>query len=224
MKRSPLVALLLAAACSSLGADGEPVAIEFLVPNPAVVDIGDTIQLRARVLDQNGDSLAATIRWRTSDSTVGVDSVTGRFWGIQGTTGNVQPLTGTLTGFRAAFQVRPAADTLIVDSASATLIVVTGDSVSPAITPRVAQADGTGLTGRTVIIRLVAPTGAAVRLTGDVVADTLTTTTGGVPSPTIRVRRFGVAPGDSAIVQVEARRPSGAVVPGSGQKIRVYFQ
>lgn len=215
----------LVAGCSSLGEGGAPIALEFLVPQPAVVEIDDTIQLRARVLDQAGDSIAATIRWRTPDTTVAVDSISGNFWGILAGTGKVQPTSGSLVGFLASFLVRTRTDTIIVDSAAQSLLVVLAtDTASAPLGPMAAQTSGTGLSGRALIITLVAPTGGAVRLSGDVVADTVTTGADGRPAVPIRVRKVGTTAGDSAIVQVESRRPSGAVVPGSGQKIRVFFQ
>ncbi len=211
----------LAAGCSSLGEGGAPIALEFLVPQPAVVEIDDTIQLRARVLDQAGDSIAATIRWRTPDTTVAVDSISGNFWGILAGTGKVQPTTGTLVGFLATFTVRTRTDSVVIAATAESLLVVLGtDSISAPLGPVAAPAAA----GRTLIFTLVAPTGAAVRLSGDVTADTVTTAANGTPAVPVRVRTVGVASGDSAIVQVESRRPSGAVVPGSGQKIRVFFQ
>ena len=219
-----IVALLSAAACSTLGESGTPVAIEFLVPVPAAVDIDDTIQLRARVLDTNGDSIAATIRWVTPDSTVGVDSVTGRFWGVSGTTGRVQPAVGSLLGNPTVFAVRRHADTLIVSAAAESLLVALAtDTASAVLTPKVAQAD-TGVADQTLVFTLVAPTPAGIRLSGDVTARTVTTGSTGEPGTAVRVRKLNAVAGDSAIVQVEARRPSGAVVPGSGQVIRVFFQ
>lgn len=226
MRRRVLViaALLSAAACSTLGERGAPVAIEFLVPVPAAVDIGDTIQLRARVLDTNGDSIAATIRWRTPDTTVGVDSVTGRFWGVSGTAGRVQAVSGSLLGNLTSFVVRAHADTLIVSPATESLLVILAtDSASVALTPKVAKAD-TAIADQTLVFTLVAPTPAGIRLSGDVTTRTVTTGSSGGPATPIRVRKLNAVAGDSAIVQVEARRPSGAVVPGSGQKIRVFFQ
>lgn len=224
-RRTPvLAALLSAAACSTLGESGTPVAIEFLVPVPAVVDIGDTIQLRARVLDTNGDSIAATIRWVTPDTTVGVDSVSGRFWGVSGTSGRVQPRSGSLLGNTTQFAVRPRADTLIVSPAAGSLVVTLAtDTASVALTPKVAKGD-TGVADQSLRFTLIAPTPAGIRLSGDVTTRTVTTGSTGEPGTPIRVRTLTAVAGDSAIVQVEARRPSGAVVPGSGQVIRVYFQ
>lgn len=219
-----IAVLLLAAACSKLGPSGTPVAIEFLVPVPAAVDIGDTIQLRARVLDTNGDSIAATIRWVTPDTTVGVDSVTGRFWGLKGTTGRVQPVAGSLLGNPTPFAVRRRADTLIISTTAESLVVTLAtDTASVALTPKVAKAD-TGIADQTLVFTLIAPTPAGIRLSGDVTTRTVTTGSTGEPGIPVRVRKLTAVAGDSAIVRVEARRPSGAVVPGSGQVIRVFFQ
>ena len=225
-RRIPVITVLLVAgACSTLGESGTPVAIEFLVPVPAVVDIGDTIQLRARVLDTNGDSIAATIRWVTPDTTVGVDGVTGKFWGLSGTTGRVQPVSGSLLGNPTAFGVRAHADTLIVIAAAESLLVTLAtDSASVALTPKVAKADATGIADQTLVFTLIAPTPAGIRLSGDVTTRTGTTAGTGESATPVRVRKLNAVAGDSAIVSVEARRPSGAVVPGSGQTIRVFFQ
>jgi hypothetical protein len=213
-------ATLLAAACSTIGEDGASVAVEFLVPSPPVVEIDDTIQLRARVLDQNGDSIAATIRWRTPDVTVGVDSVTGRFWGDSGTSGRVQPSSGTLVGSLAIFAVRTRTDSVIIEPAADTLLVAVADSVSAPLAPIAAPA----LAGRALTFTIVAPSPAAARLNGDVVSKSTTTASDGRPATPVRVRRAGLVAGDTVTVQVDSHRPSGALVPGSGQVIRVVFQ
>jgi hypothetical protein len=199
------------------------VAIEVLTPAPAVVEIGDTITLHARVLDQQGDSiLGAPIRWRTPDSTVWVDSLTGKFTGLSGSTGRVQAVSGSLAGPLTAFTVHPRSDTLIVLNDS--LFVLTADTASAPLDPEVTDSLLAGLADRRIAVSLVAPSPAGARLTGDVVSDTVTTGANGQPLTAIRVRKVGVASGDSVIVQVSAKRPSGAVVPGSGRHIRVFFQ
>lgn len=223
-----VVGLALAGAilgCSSLGEDGTAVAIETLTPVPAEVEINDTIPLRARVLDQNGDSIGATIRWRTLDTAfIGVDSVVGRIWGRAVGTGKVQATTGSLASAQVAYTVKARADTLIVAPTAESLFVLTTDSVSADLAPKIAQADGTGLQGRRIIISIVAPSPVGARLTGNVTVDTVLSAASGLPATPIRVRKVGVVSGDSVIVQVEGRRISGAVVPGSGRKIRVLFQ
>ena len=222
-----LAAVVTAAACSSIGESGAPVAIEFLVPIPAAVDIGDTIQLHARVLDTNGDSVAATIRWSTPDANVHVDSITGRFWATSGTSGRVQPRSGSLVGPSPAtpFAVHPYADTLIVTAAAESLLVtLSTDSVSGALSPKVAQTDGTGIGDQGIVFTLVAPTPAGIRFTGNDSIRTVSSGSNGEPATPVRVRSFNAAAGDTAFVRVDARMPSGKVVAGSGQVIRVFFK
>lgn len=223
-RRTTLLALVAVVACSSLGEPGEPVAIEFLIPAPALVEVNDTIQLRARVLDLNGDSIAAEIRWRTPDSTVGVDSLTDLFWGLLPGSGRVQPTSGSLVGTVATFSVRARADTVIISTAAESLFVATADSVSASFTPKVAQINGTGLADRKMIFTLLEPTDSSVALTGDVFADTVTTKADGTPSVTIRLRKRTPTAPDSALVEVGARRFSGDTVAGSGQRIRIFFE
>lgn len=222
-RRTAILALGAVVACSSLGDPGEPVAIEFFIPAPAIVEVNDTIQLRARILDQNGDSIEADIRWRTPDSTVAVDSTTGAFWGVFTGSGRVQPTAGTLVGPVASFSVRARADTLIVSDAAESLFVATADSESAPLTPVVAKFDGTGLNDRVLILQLLEPTDGSVVLSGDVLADTVTTKADGTPITSVRLKKRGVLP-DSAVVEVGARRVSGAVVAGSGQRIRIFFE
>jgi hypothetical protein len=216
--------MVVAAGCSSLGEPGVPIAIEVTTPTLAAVDIDDTITLRARLVDQAGDSIGGEIRWRTPDTTIGVDSTTGAIWGIFTGTGRVQAVSGSVVSPLISFSVRAVADTIIVDAAAESLFVLVTDTASTPLGAKIAQANGTGLQGRTIIFTLVTPTESGVRLTGDVLGDTLTTGSNGLSSPVIRVRDVGTSPGDSAFVEVQGRRPSGKVIPGSGQVIRVYFE
>lgn len=223
MKRIAIgIAALGLAACSSLGEGGGVVAIEVLVTQPASVEVNDTIQLRARLLDQNGDSIGGTIRWRTPDTTVAVDSVTGRFWGISPGTGRVQAISGSLVGPITPYNVRARADTLIV--ASDPLTVAVGDSQSSVLVPKVTTAAAAPVQDATLILTMLFPADSSALLNGTVKADTVLSNASGEPAVTLRVKQHGVVRPDSARVQVEARRPSGAVVPGSGQVIRVFFE
>lgn len=216
---------LVVAGCSSLGDPGIPIAIEVTTPSLAAVDIDDTIVLRARLVDQAGDSIGGTIKWRTPDTTIGVDSVTGAIWGIFTGVGRVQAISGTLVSPLINFTVRAAADTIIVSVAAESLLVtIATDTATTPLGAKIAQANGTGLQSRTIIYTLIAPTPVGIRLTGDVVADTLTTGPDGLASPVIRVRDATAVADDSAFVEVRGRRPSGKLIPGSGQVIRVYFE
>ena len=225
MKRGALLAALAAAACSSLGESGSPVAIEVFTPSPAVVDVGDTITLHARLLDQQGDSVGGTIRWRTLDSTLSIDSLTGRLPGASaGTVGRVQAVAGTLVGPITQFTVRIPADSVIITATADSILVLTTDTASAQLPAKVADSLGNGLSGRILSFAIVAPSPAGAFLTDSVKADTVVTGGDGMALPVMRVRKAGLASGDSVIVQVDARRPSGAAVPGSGQRIRVFIQ
>lgn len=95
-----LVAAALLAATTLLGCssltevDGGLVAIE--VTYPSVIEVGQTLQLSARPLNADGDSIAAPIVWRTPDTTVTVDSATGLVTGITAGPARVQAASGTL--------------------------------------------------------------------------------------------------------------------------------
>jgi hypothetical protein len=87
------------AACSALPADGDGVvALEIRTQAPVSLEQGVPFQLRARALDQSGDSIPALIRWRTGDTAaVFLDSLTGIVEGRLSTgTAQVQAVVGTL--------------------------------------------------------------------------------------------------------------------------------
>jgi hypothetical protein len=232
--RTGLLAALAVLGCSSLGEPGEPVAIEFLVPSPSWVEVGDTITLRARLLDQGGDSVdSGELRWRTPDTTVGVDSITGVFTGLfaVGTGGRVQPTAGSLVGPIVTFSVLAHADTLMVPAAAETLTVAAADSESTALGAMIAKFDATGLANRTMIIRLVTPLDGSVVLEGplipataNVLADTtLTLSVGSIGTTGFHVTVRGTRP-DSAVVEFEGRHISDAPIAGSGQRIKIFFE
>ena len=222
-RRVLAAAAVILVACSSLGEGNGAVSIEIFVPSPASVEVGDTITMRARLLDINGDSIAGTIRWRTPDTTLTIDSINGRLSGLIATTGRIQAVSGSLAvpNPPLLFNIRPHADTLIV--ATDSLGIVAGDSQSAVLTPKVAVAAGTGVQDATLILTMLFPADSSALLNGSLKADTVLTGSSGEPVSTFRVKQHGAVRPDSAVVQVEARRPSGAVVPGSGQKIRVRF-
>ncbi|HWA40817.1 MAG TPA: hypothetical protein VG712_04345 [Gemmatimonadales bacterium] len=220
----PGAVALAVAACSSLGESGSAVSIELQVPSPASVEIGDTITVHARLLDVNGDSVGGTIRWRTPDTTVAIDSISGRLTGLIATTGRIQAVSGSLVvpNPPLTFTVRPHADTLIV--ATDSLGVAPGDSQSTLLLPKVATSAEVGVQDATLILTVVFPADSSALLNGTVRADTVLTSVSGEPGVALRIKQHGAVRPDSAVVQVEARRPSGAVVPGSGQTIRVIYQ
>lgn len=228
--RTGLLAALAVLGCSSLGDPGVPVAIEFLVPDPAWVEVGDTITLRARLLDQGGDSVeSAELRWRTPDTTVAVDSITGRFTGLF-TTGNgrVQPTAGSLVGPIVSFTVLAHADTLMVPAAAESIFVPAADSESSFFGATIAKTDGTGLQNRTMIVRLVEPLDGSVWLDAPQFPDSVktfadTTLTASSGTPALRVKVRAGRP-DSAVVEFEGRHISDTPIAGSGQRITIFFE
>lgn len=226
MRRLLAAAAVILVACSSLGEGNGAVSIEIFVPSPASIEVGDTITMRARLLDINGDSIAGIIRWRTPDTTLAIDSVTGRLTGLIATTGRIQAVSGSLVipNPPLLFNIRPRADTLVLTAATESLTVAAGDSQSVGLGPKVTTAAAVGVQDATLIFTMLFPADSSALLNGTVKGDTVLTGASGDPATTIRVKQHGAVRPDSAVVQVEARRPSGAVVPGSGQRILVIFQ
>lgn len=109
-----LVLLGAVAGCGNLptGDDGV-VALELTVPTTLTLVEGQSVQLSARALDRNGEVVsAATITWRTPDTTVVVDAATGLVTAVTGTgTGRVQAATGSLHSDIVTFTLQAASGT-----------------------------------------------------------------------------------------------------------------
>jgi hypothetical protein len=111
MMRWPIcAALLVLGGCGNLPVTGDGVvALEVTVPSPLTLEEGQSLQLTARALDQNGEVVAADIRWRTPDETVTVDEVTGVVTAVAASgTGRVQATLGTLRSDLITFTLQPA--------------------------------------------------------------------------------------------------------------------
>lgn len=111
MKTLLVLALLgIVAACSSLPATGDGiVALELRTPVPLALRRGDSLTLRARALNQHGDSVAADIRWQTPDTaSLRVDSMRGVVTAKLGTgTARVQASVGTLRSSLISITLQP---------------------------------------------------------------------------------------------------------------------
>jgi hypothetical protein len=233
-RRMGLVLLAAALGCSGLPeAEGGIVGIEVRVPGPDTLEVGESIQLSARPLDKNGDSVATPIVW-TAASPAGatnatIDPATGVLTGVSLGTALVQATSGSLSSELITFSVVAAADTLVLATDSV-LTVAPGVAVSGPLTTRLDSRltnPPSPLSGRAVTYAITSPdpavTAPTVFLPGGVVADTLITGTDGTAAPTLTVVA-GVTPPDTVIVDVRAVRTRGAVVPGSGQRFIVLFQ
>lgn len=211
--------------CSGLD-EGEAgvVALEVRVPSPPDLEIGETIQLSARPLDKDGDSVAATVIWRTPDTTATVDSTTGLVTGIAAGTARVQASVGSLTSDLTSLTVLTPADTLAIVGDS--IFTLTGDSLaSPPLVVALQSFTAVALSDRPVIYEITTPTpDTAVTLTGGVLSDTVQTASDGtITSVSLSLNPAKARP-DSTIIAVRANRTHGAPVPGSGQRFIVRFQ
>lgn len=221
--------LLLAAGaigCSGLD-EGEAgvVGLEVRVPGPDTVEVGESIQLSAKPVNKDGDSVGAAVSWVSVDAAAAVDAVTGVLTGVSPGTARVQAAVGSLGSELIPFAVIAPADTLVLTSDSI-LTLASDVGTSPPLTARLDNLVAGPLPGRGVIYAITSPDPAAgppaVLLQGNVVSDTVLT--GGDGNAAIAlVVVSGTLPPDSAIVTVRAERTRGAVVPGSGQRFILRF-
>ncbi len=224
--------LLVAAAllgCSGLD-EGEAgvVGIEVSYPGPDTLEVGQSIQLSARPLNKDGDSVGTAVTWVSVDPTATIDAATGVLTGVSAGGARVQATVGALGSQLITFAVIDPADTLVLTSDS----VVTLPAGAVASAPLTARLDhftpagSVPLAGRGVIYALTSPDPAAgtptVLLQGDVIADTLPTGSDGNAATTLVVVA-GATPPDSAIVTVRAERTGSVPVPGSGQRFIIRF-
>jgi hypothetical protein len=223
VSRAVLLALLVLGCSDLTEGPGGVVALEITTPNLRTIEVGEMLDLSARPLNKDGDSVAAEVIWVAPDPTLTVEPATGVITGVSPGTGRVQATSGSLSSELVQFNVIARADTLIVTDSIFT--VAAGVPASP---PLVAQLQtlspaAAPLADRPVEYAIVTPTDGSVTLPGGVLIDTLNTGTDGAVS-SVTLNRANIAQPISAIVQVRASRTRGADVPGSGQRFTVTFQ
>ena len=233
MNRGARVALaVLLVGCSDLDELGDGViALDILPPNPPIIEFGDTATFGARALDENGDSVAADIRWVTPDTTLTiVDTAAGLVAGrYPAVTGRVQAQLGNLQSGFTTLTVEARADTIIVPGPVQDTVTA-DETASVALAARVESFDPVGpLTGRSLIYEIVQPVFAdpaarTVELSGGGLVDTVLTGADGAPTTPVAVQRVtGATPPASVTVQVRSVQRRGTPVPGSGQAYTVLF-
>lgn len=228
--RTAVAALVVLVGCSDISGSQGVVALELRLPSPPAVEQFDTLTLRARAIDQDGDSVAAEIFWRTPDTTLIIADSTGRLTtALTSGTGRVQARVGNLYSelSNPAFTIRPRADTLRLTVAD-TLTVPAADTASAPLGAVLESNDPAGgISGASILYEVVDTLAAlgAVRFQGGNLLLRATTATGGAPSPAVTLRRVpGAAAPATVQVRVSATRPSGTPVPGSGQLFTLTFQ
>ena len=228
MNRAVPLFAAAALACSNITDVGNGiVALDVKVPPRLEVEVGDAVQLSARALDRNGDSVAAEITWSTPDTTVSVTPATGLVAGLAPGTGRVQAAEGTLVSDFLTFTVLAHADSLALPAGSSVTVAPDAPS-SPSLAAQLLGPAGVSLAGHRLIYTVVDPPlidAAVLTVTfpNGSFADTVTTAADGTAPVTLN-RVTGVTAPASATVVVTALRPSGAAIPGSGQSIIVTFQ
>jgi hypothetical protein len=224
-RRLGLLLLVASAGCSGLQeSEAGVVGIEVSVPGPDVVEVGEAVQLSAKPLDKNGDSVGTPVTWLSADASATIDPA-GVLTGVSPGTARVQASVGSLGSELITFDVVAPADTLAL-AGDSVLTVPVGTTAAPAMITRLDSFHPAGpLPGRPVVYAITSPDPAAaapaVVFPGNVAADTIATADDGTGSAALTV--VGTPP-DTVIVEVRARRTRGAEVPGSGQRFIVLFQ
>jgi hypothetical protein len=225
-------ALTMAAGCSNLTeTGGGVVGLEIRTPRNPVVEVGQTIMLRAAALDAKGDSVpSAPIIWVTPDTTV-ILTPSGQLTGrTGGQTARVQAQLDTLVSDFVTFTVNPRPDTVVITGDSV-LTVASDTTVSgPLLASLRSLNPAEPLADRVITYTVTAPVFAdpsqrTVELPGGVLTLGATTGADGTPvTPVVVSRVAGRTAPDSSIVTVAAATATGAVVPGSGQRFIIHFQ
>lgn len=231
MKRGrPLWIALVLFGCSNVtDGPGGVVALELRLPTPAAVEQNDTLTLRARALDANGDSLGTPVYWRTLDDSVLtiVDSLgivtTNRTSG----SARVQAHVGSLRSELVLLTLRPHSDTLrltVPDS----IVVASGDAGPDTLGAAVETLNPAGGVSGTSILYEVVDTASArgtVGLNNGQLAYRAATGVSGSPATAVVIRKLaGATPPASVQVRISATRPSGQTVPGTGQLFTLLYQ
>jgi hypothetical protein len=217
------------AGCSNLTEEGGVAGLEIRVPRPTTVEVGQTIQLSARALDRQGDSVAAAVTWLTPDTTVTL-TPDGHLTGRTSGSARVQAEVGTLVSDFVTFTVNPRPDTLALTGDSI-LTVASGVGISAPLFASIRSfAPAEPLSGEVITYTVTAPvfpdpTQRTVELPGGVLSLAAITGADGTPATPVTLNRVtGQSSPDSAIVTVSAVTAAGATVPGSGQRFIVRFQ
>jgi hypothetical protein len=223
-----LLPLLAVMACSNLEeGQGGVVALEILLPTTTTIEVGEQVQLSARALDADGETVDATIDWRSRGTALTVDA-TGLVTAVAAGASQVQAAVGALVSEQVTFNVQARADTVIIVGDSVFIIPVAADppvTANPTIRLETLSPPGP-VASQPVIFDITEPiagTVPVVELSNGAQSDTVSTTSEGLATVTLNLVT-GQVPPDTAIVEVRATRLRGSVVPGSGQRFIILFE
>ncbi len=233
--------MLAAAVACKLGTDlAQIIAIEVVAPDS--LEELDTLMPRARVLSGHGDSLGVAVRWSSPDTTIRVDSITGKTVVVlPGLTGRLLARAGGLVSNPLQIRTLAAADTMFPAGPTVDTTAIAGvtslDSLSDSLKVGIADTTNTGtgtslvpLAGRPVVYTLIHPAvaGAVTLVTQDTgralaTVDTAATNVQGVGFVKVRLLAPDTIP-DSVVVVASARRAVGTVLAGSPDTFVVRFR
>lgn len=232
--RGWLAAAALAAACGSVTENRDGIAtLEIRLPANLYLEQDLPLKLSAVARDRNGDSVAATIRWRTPDTSVVLDGATGIVTArlatgearVQALAAGEDPLATSLSGL--VFRLTARADSLRLVGPDSLTVSRDADPSGPLDVRLVQTPSGTGVAGRPIGFRIIDPTPTdqptVLLSTGRVADSVLAGSTGGPATPVTVRAATGKRPPDRVVVEVTARRASGAGIPGSGWRIVIRF-
>lgn len=213
-------------ACGTFATDLDAIiALQVFLPDSGAVEVGDTLQPRARALNGRGDSVAATIVWGVLDTALVtmVDSSTGATLGKALGVGRIQARVGNLRSNPLSVRVQSPADSVAAGSARRdTVDLAAGDSLSDSLVVRVhaTPANATNLPGRRVTYSTTIYPSAGTTVTLQP-RDTVLTGTSGFA--VARLRLTSGQP-DSVVVAATARRADGQLVLGAPVTFVVEFR
>jgi hypothetical protein len=222
---------MAAAGCGNLTETGGAVGLEIRTPRNPVVEVGQTITLKAAALDEQGDTIAgAPIVWVTPDTTV-ILTPSGQLTGrTGGQTARVQAQLDSLVSDFVTFTVNPRPDTVVITGDSVLTVASGAMASGPLLASLRSLSPAEPLADRVLTYTVTAPAFAdpsqrTVELTGGVLTVGATTGADGTPVvPVVMSRVAGRTAPDSSIVTIAAATATGAVVPGSGQRFIIHFQ
>jgi hypothetical protein len=223
--------LLLAMAvvgCSGLQeGEGGVVGIEVRVPGPDTVEVAESIQLSAKPLNKDGDSVATAVTWISADPTATIDASTGILTGVSVGSARIQATVGSLGSGLITFAVVPRADTLAISGDSIFTAAADAGTLPDFVTLLSTFAPAGPIPNRGVIYAITSPdplttVPAVVLTTNSAAVDTVLTGADGTARSSLQLLAGATAP-DSVIVDVRAVRIRGALVPGSGQRFILRF-
>ena len=232
LARTGLVVMALAGCSELASSDDTVVALQVTSPPGSTVEVGDTVTYTVVAVNRNGDPIPATIYWSTPDTLIlAVDSASGVVLGKSPGQGRVQAISDGLVSPLNILTVFASPDTLILVPPDTVTVDTLATTTTDPLVARLESFNPVGpIAGRIIIYEVVEPVFAdtalrTVQFSTGGLADTATTAANGEPLEAVTLARLpGVAPPDSAIVEIRATRyKDNQPVPGSGQRWIIRF-